>query len=81
MQDEKCLEITGHDQVVYGKKRRADAMIYCKSWKDRSCEVGFAGEGDVVLDEIATLLAALHRDVLKRNAQKASEFQIGRAHV
>ena len=50
-------------------------MIYCKSWKDRSCEVGFAGEGDVVLDEIATLLAALHRDVLKRNAQKASEFR------
>lgn len=50
-------------------------MIYCKSWKDRSCEVGFAGEGDVVLDEIATLLAALHRDVLKRSAQKASEFR------
>lgn len=22
-------------------------MIYCKSWKDRSCEVGFAGEGDI----------------------------------
>lgn len=50
-------------------------MIYCKSRKDRSCELCFSGEGNVVLDEIATLLAAMHRDVLAVSAQKAGEFR------